>query len=517
MGWIRNLRDQASDFWGQTSTPAKAGIIATAVLCVAVFVGVGFWSSRPQYVPLASNLGPAEAAEIISKLNAEGIPNEQNHAGSTVLVPKPQWSNARLVLGDLIGPAAPGLDDFGNDLLSDPDLNHFKMLRHQEANLARTIEQMRAVDKATVHISQAETTPFIRDQQPTTASAVLQLRRGAAFSHEQAAAVVAMLANSVEGLEPDQVTVMDTDGRVFSSQYSGSDAAIATQYEYRQRLQADLASKAELMLDRLLGRGRSVVRVTADVDFTQTQREETTYDPDAKVKKSERIRTSERTGGNSSAEGAAGTASNVGISPITRGSTPISEKEEENETEYENAMTKDTITEAAGTIKRLTVAAIVQLPEGEQGAAPPLTKEQVEGILKQAVGFDEQRDDMIEVLVGELAGDTVGQPTGLAPFGWDQINRLVRNASLGLAAIVALVVGLMIVRKLKPVEVSSRPSGMLTMEQAQRIADLSSQAAAKPDVIGKVVRAWLGEPVHVDETVSSDDEEKGPGTGRMAA
>jgi len=67
MGWIRNLRDQAIEFWGQTSTPARAGIIATALLCLVVFVGVGFWSSRPQYVRLADNLGPTEAAEIISR------------------------------------------------------------------------------------------------------------------------------------------------------------------------------------------------------------------------------------------------------------------------------------------------------------------------------------------------------------------------------------------------------------------------------------------------------------------
>ena len=513
MGWIKSLRDQARDFWRDTSMPARIGILAASALVLAVFIGVGFWSSRPQYVPLAVNLAPAEAAEIVSKLDGQGIANKLNFAGSAVLVPKSQWNRARLVAGDLIGPAAAQVEDLGSSLLSDPDLNHFKMVRYQEKRLARTIEQMRAVERATVHISQAENTPFISERQPASASVVLQLRRGATFSHEQAAAIVAMMANSVEGLEPDQVTVMDTSGRVFSSQFSASDADIASQYEYRQRLQADLAAKAEMMLDRLLGPGRSVVRVAADVDFTQTERIQTTYDPDAKVKRMERIRTTSRTATAAAPPaGPAGTASNLGAGGLGNKKLPTLEKEEDIETEYENAKTVDTIKEAFGTIKRLTVAAIVELPETEDqnGAATPVvTKEDVERILKQAVGFDPTRSDQIEVLISKLAAPTAAPAPALASPVWDTVNQLLRNASLGLAAIVALVVSLMILRKMKPVEITPPATGMLTIEQAQRIADLSQQAAADPEAISKVVRAWLGEPIHEEGETGGGEQEGG--------
>lgn len=492
-----NLVNQFKQFWDQTTGRARIGIVATAIVCAVTIVGVGVWSSRPQYVPLASNLAPAEAAEIVSKLDAERIPNKLNFSGSAVLVPKTQWNQARLLLGDVVGVSAGAVEEFDDSLLSDPSLNQFKMIRHQEAVLARSIARMSSVANATVHISKADPSPFVRDAKPTTASVVLELRRGATFLREQAATIVALMANSVEGLDPDNVTIVDTSGRLLSANSSGAHADIIGQYEYRRRIEADLASKAEWMLSEMLGSGRAVVRVTADIDFTETFRTAMTYDPDSKVKVHEKILSTTKSDTGSTAVGPPGTASNVGSIASGSKAKPYSEKTEDIETNYENAMTKDEITEAAGEVKRLTVAAMVDLSsadDGGQAAGAAVTKEQVEAILKQAVGFDDTRNDQIEVLVTKLAGvDLVGPVATPGYFGWESINELLRNVSLGLASIVALILGLLIVRRMRPVADPSASSQMVSVERARQIADLSERALANPEALSQFIHVWLNE------------------------
>jgi len=494
---LTNLINQFKQFWGQTTGRARIGIVATAIVCAVTIVGVGIWSSRPQYVPIASGLAPAEAAEIVSKLDADRIPNKLNFSGSAVLVPKTQWNRARLLLGDVVGISSGAVEEFDDSLFSDPSLNQFKMVRHQEATRARRIARKSSVENATVHISKADPSPFVRDARPTTASVVLELRKGATFTREQAATVVALMANSVEGLETDQVTVVDTSGRLVSSDPSGLTPGMSAQYEYRRKVEADLATKAEGMLAEMLGSGRAIVRVTADIDFTESTREEITYDPDAKVKVKETIESTSRSDTRSSASGVAGTSSNVGNLAAGGQGKPYLEKTENIETEYDNGETKDTVIEAPGQVKRLTVAAMVDLSpagEGDTASAPAVTQEQIEAILKQAVGFDENRKDEIEVLVTKLAGvDLAGPVAAPGYFGWDSINRLLRNVSLGLASIVALILGLLIVRRMRPVVDPSAASQGFSVERARQIAELSERALANPEALSKIIQVWLNE------------------------
>jgi flagellar M-ring protein FliF len=217
---------------------------------------------------------------------------------------------------------------------------------------------MQGVAQAIVHISRPEASPFIRDQQPTKASVILDLKPGAPFDRQQAAAVVSMVAHAVEGLDPNNVSITDTSGHILSEQTSPLGSDIARQFEYQQRIETELASKAETMLSQLLGPGRAVVRVAAEVDFTQTTRKETTYDPDAKVKMYEKITTNSSKSQPTGVSG--GTASNVtpSVSEVATGA-PTSQDDETIETEYLNSQTDTTIAEAAGRVQRLTISAAV--------------------------------------------------------------------------------------------------------------------------------------------------------------
>ncbi|MGB6042302.1 MAG: flagellar basal-body MS-ring/collar protein FliF, partial [Pirellulales bacterium] len=443
----------------------------------------------------ATDLDPSEAAEIVSKLNAEGIKTKMNFSGSSVLVPKQQWSQARLVAGDRLGSSFTDSSEMDNSFLADPSMNHFRILRRREDALARSIMRMDSVSNATVHIARPEPTPFIKEQSPTTASVVLELRTGAVVTQEQSAAVVAMVAGSIEGLLPDNVTVMDSRGRILSGKYLSANSDIASQFEFRRKLEADLATKSQAMLSEMLGTGQAIVRVTADIDFTRKERMETFYDPDGKVKTSERITSKSKSGGDTTGAGAAGTAANLAGRGGARQAVPISEKEEENDTEYENAKTVNTVTEAGGTIKRLTIAAMVDLSGDteQQGKANVVTQEQVEGLIKQAVGFDTQRGDSIEVVSTSFAAS--GPADGEDPYEaekWNNYTALARNSSLGLAAVVALILGLLILKKLRPI---SLPRGdreaTISIDRTRVLTALSAQARDNPEVVSSILAAWL--------------------------
>ncbi len=455
-------------------------------------------------MPLASGLAPSETAEVVSRLDAKGIGYQLNFSGTSVLVAKNDWNQARLVVDDIATfSASPEWED---GMLSDPDVTREKLVHRREEALARTIRRMSGISQATVHIAVVERSPFQHAQLTTTASVVLELRANASFTREQTAAIVALVAGSVEGLAPDGVSVMDTRGRILSSPTTFADSNVSSHFEFRRQLETDLAAKANTMLSQLLGEGRSMVRVSADLDFTQQERTETTYDPQLKVRTQEDIRTFEKTGTQVQPGGVAGTSSNIGGGRGAAPGVPSKETEETNTTYYENAKTVDTIKEAPGKIKRLTVAVMADLssltaaaqpaaagtPQPPSAEATTLTQENVGAIVKQAVGFDAARGDEIEVLITEFA-KVNDEVDGLVVFDrWEQYNQLARNLSLGLASIIALLLGFMTLRKMQPVTI---PVDAETDEDdaEQLIINLSERIQSNPETMQAIVSSFLNE------------------------
>jgi flagellar M-ring protein FliF len=513
---MRELWDRILANFSQLPLTNRIGLGVAVLLIAAAASWVGIWSSKPEYIPLASELAPGEAASIISKLDAQNIRHELNFSGSTILVPKNEFSRARLVVGDTDGRAATG-PDWTDSVLGDPSLNRYKMLRHQESTLANSIARMSGVSGAVVHVAQPDPSPFISEQESTTASVVVELKPGTVFTREQTNAIVALVSRSISGLTPDSVSVMDSRGRILSSASSEMEADVAGQFEYRRMLEADLSTKANLMLAQMLGEGKAIVRVTADVDFTRMQRTETIFDPNVKVRKKESTKNIQRSGGGSKGgtAGAATTASNLGedsASKVSTNGSPFKETHEENETEYDTASTVDTITEAPGKLRRLTVAVMADLgvlkdssetpaaAGGAPGTSPDaggsVTKEDVQAIVKQAVGFDDERGDQIEVLVTELAGQQQEDEEFLTMQQWDFYRQLARSSSLGLASVAALILGLITLRRMRPVLVDNPKSAIpedRDRRRSQTIQELSQRMKDNPEMAKAILSAWAND------------------------
>ncbi|MCA8998810.1 MAG: flagellar M-ring protein FliF, partial [Planctomycetaceae bacterium] len=430
-----------------------------------------------------------------SSLEAANIDYQLNFGGSSILVPRAQLAQARIEVRELIDSAPATDSEFEGGLWSDPSLNQVRLIRQQELRLSATIAQMKSVRSATVHVSQPDPSPFIRNSSPTKASVTLDLKPGVPFSGSDAAAIVSLVAHSVEKLTPENVTVLSTEGRILSS-VTGVDGEVSGQLEYRSMLEANLASKAENLLIPLLGVGKATVRVTADVDFTETERTQRTIDPDSKAKVREEIRTESFTGPDKVALGPPGTSSNLSTeSPAT---SPVGTRESEDLTaEYLNGETTDLIREHPGRIRRLTVAAVVELPESiptSSTNAASVTSDQIEKIIRNAVGFDEDRGDQIEVVAAALSG----VPELFVPLTfWDQLRNaapLIRAASLGLASLVALLLGVFLIRRMKPVVIEAPGTNTLSPDVVDRLNELSHQMREHPDVVNTVLASWLEQP-----------------------
>ncbi len=362
---------------------------------------------------------------------------------------------------------------------------------------------MSGINSATVHIGQSEPSPFIQERRPATASVVLQLRSGATMSREQAAAIVALVSGSVEGLDPENVSVMDTQGHMFSSAGGLANAEISANFEYRRQLEADLSAKAGIMLAQMLGNDRSIVRVTADVDFTRTSRTEKRFDPDNKVRTHEKITNTTITNGLPGTGGAAGTASNLSqSSPLGIGAVPHNEKTEDTDTSYENSSTEDTVTEAPGRTKRLTVAVMADLGTDDKrkcrrrDRCHPIrpSHSRTNRSHRETSGRFRSRSWRRNRSIDH---EIVRAHRGGRPFFHDAEVGILQPVGsklfLGVAAVVALVLGLMTMRKMKPVTVHVEASPEGSGDNGEVLSRIALQARENPEAIQAVLRSWLSE------------------------
>ena len=496
MEFLTTSIKQLQQLWNQRNNVQRAWFIALSLGSIVTIGLVGWWSSRPQFIPLAANLSPGEAAEVVSRLEAAGIRTEMNFAGTSVLVPKKDFGRARTAAGEFAVDVAHDEDSYTGSLLSDPALNRYRVLRAKEQQLESSLMRLKAIKSADVHIAQPEWSPFQRDRAAVTASVVVGVRAGVPFSPQQAATIVATVAGSVEGLSKDNVTVTDLSGRILAGK-GMHQGVFSGQLEHQRLVEEGLAARAEDLLTQMLGVGKAAVRVTADIDFTQTERVETIYDPDGEVKKKELITTITSTEPTSLARGVAGIQSNTNVTSH-RNTTLAQNSEETSDIEYSHAMTKDTVIITGGDILRLTIAAMVDLTPPEDDPNSPiasLDQGKIESVIKQAVGFDETRGDQIEVLYTSLAA--TGDP-GITLIDtidrWQFYTVIARHASLGVASLIALALGLLVLRKVRPITVEVETESGIDPEHSKLMADLANHARDNADIVSQIVQAWMEAP-----------------------
>ena len=206
-------------FMAFTTGQKVVAVVGTVALLLAGFM-IFKWASTPSYAPLYSNLSSTDASAVIDKLDSQGVPYKLTNGGNTVMVPKDKVYATRISLS---GEGLPSSSDSGYSILDKQSLStsqfqeqtNFK--RAMEAELSKTVEALNGVQTAVVHLALPEKQVFSDSQEPATASVLVSTRPGADLSAEEVQAITNLVASSVDGLDPDKVTVADAAGHVLSS------------------------------------------------------------------------------------------------------------------------------------------------------------------------------------------------------------------------------------------------------------------------------------------------------------
>jgi flagellar M-ring protein FliF len=418
--------------WQKVSLVQRA--LLAAVLLATGIIGVLLihWARTPDMRMLYQDLPPAEASKVTEKISAKGIAYELRDGGATVYVPKEQVYQLRL---DLAKEGLPAGEQSGYKLFDDekigisPFVQNINLKRALEDELAKSIQMIDGVAHARVHIVSPEQKLFASEQEQTTASVVLRLKPGYRLAGANIAAITHLVSGSVKGLKSESVTIIDSEGHLLSGNTDPAMASGAsTVHDYRERVEQDLARKAEDMLTTVLGPGRATVRVSAVVDMNSVSTITETYDPAGKVPTREEITMNSQTeAGTSGQKPAAG--------PTKKDETTV--------TEYQVGKTVKQQTVLPGRIKSLSVAAFVDLAADANtpasGGQPALLMQvtDIELIIRNALGLKES--DSLKVVNAKFhrsAEATAEQE----PADWSRYVAVARHLSLGIMAICALIV-----------------------------------------------------------------------------
>lgn len=288
MNGLTQIGEQLQNIWKQLGGGQRLTLIVTALAVVVGLSGLVMWSARPDYALLYGKLDDGESAKVIAALTEAGVPYQASRGGGSISVPSDKVHQMRMQLASKGIPRGEGV---GFEIFDKPNfgisdfVQRANYLRAVQGELSRTIGQMDAIESARVMIVMPENRLLVDNSKKPTASVYVRVRGNATLPTQGVNAIRFLVANAVEGLVANNVSVVDNLGNVLSENTENDSVAglSATQLTSRQNMEKYLAKKAEDMLNRVLGVGQSVVRVSADINFDSLTTTEEKFDPEAVI------------------------------------------------------------------------------------------------------------------------------------------------------------------------------------------------------------------------------------------
>lgn len=395
---LTQIGNQLQNIWKQLGNGQRLTIVVTTL---AVVVGLGalvFWSARPDYAMLYGRLDDGEAAKVIAALNEAGVPHQVSRGGGTISVPSDKVHQVRMQLAAKGIPRGEGV---GFEIFDKPNfgisdfVQRANYLRAVQGELARTISQVDPIEAARVMIVMPENRLLVDNTKKPTASVFVRVRGNTILPPQNVNAIRFLVANAVEGLTANNVSVVDNQGNVLSENNDNDSVAglSATQLTARQNLEKYFAKKVEDMLNKVLGAGQSVVRVSADINFDSISQVEEKYDPEGQIprtttvteEKSDTI-TSNPSGGTPGV--AANSATETNTTANAALNTTKTNKKVAN-TSYEINKTISNIMQTPGSVKRISAAVFVAATatgSGTNRVVTPRTPEEMQKIKRVVIG-----------------------------------------------------------------------------------------------------------------------------------
>lgn len=427
----KNIADEFKVALERIHANPKIIFAITAAAAISIVVAMLLWARSPDYRLLYSNISDQDAGTVITQLSQMQVPYRFEEHGGAILVPADQVYEVRLKLaqqglpkGGAIGFELMDQERFGISQFSE-QVNYQRAL---EGELSRTIDTLGPVSNARVHLALPKASLFVREQKQPSASVTLTIASGRTLDTNQVNAITYLVSSAVPGLSPSHVTIVDQSGQLLTQ--SGGQATQASQLKYTSEIESDYQRRILSILAPVVGASNVRAQVTAQLDFTEHEQTSEQYQPNSTPEKmairSRQSSSSEQSGRNAIG-GVPGALSNQPPEPTTAqiekpaenagaadqrqataagtntkatASMPYSQRNDET-TNYEVDKTLTHVRKNAGTLMRISAAIVVNYQLNGEGESVGLSKEQLEQInalVKEAIGFSSARGDTLNIV-----------------------------------------------------------------------------------------------------------------------
>jgi flagellar M-ring protein FliF len=443
---------------------AAMGAVAAALIFFFIFI-IGRVTA-PAMAPLFTELTLDDSARIVRELETQAIPYEIRQDGATLMIPKDRIARTRMRLAET---GLPRGGNVGYEIFDRTDtlgttsfvqnVNHVRAL---EGELARTIRSIDRIAAARVHLVIPERQLFTRDRQEPSASIVLQVRGSLDMS--QVRAIRHLVASAVRGLKAERISIVDERGTLLADGSGDATNGISGLDERNSAYERKLKEQIDAIVTSVVGANRARVTVSAELDYTRVQQTQDMFDPESRVVRSTQTR-EEQSATASTANNDGVTVSNElpGNQRPPQQQQPQQPRDNARKTEevvnYEITRTTRTETQEPGRVKRVSVAVLVdgtytKAANNEVTYAPrsPEELQRIGALVRSAIGFNEKRGDMIEVVNLRFAEPAV-IPQTAADTGFLSMLRfttddIMRSVEIGVMLILGLLVLLFVIRPL---------------------------------------------------------------------
>lgn len=516
MDFLRRTFEQIKAGWNNLTSNQKLLYSGAAVSLVIAIVFTGFMVTSKKYVPLYNNLSISQSAGISQTLQEMKVNYKLSSDGNTIMVPDDLVHQLRLDLATEMPPGGVvGFESFNETRFGETETDKkVRYLAALQGELTRTISRMNEVESAMVHLAIPESSIFISDEKPTKASVFLKLRSLAKMDAEKVRSIIYFVANAVEGLDPENVTVIDEYGNLLSEGIVGSSSPYSmttmtvSQLDIKSRYEKEVSRSIQSMLERVKGAGKAVVSVNTEFDFDSVEISSETFGESAV--RSEQGSES-KSSGSSPAGGVVGTDTNL-PGTISYQESGGGGQSSSSQSEFLKNYEIDKVTElrvkAPGKIVKLSISVIVD------GEISDEERVSLENVVASAAGLDFQRGDLINV---------VGMPFNTDAFETmqEKIAAELRNQqiqkyiSYGLILLAVLGLGFLafMLKRRSEQRASDSLAGLrvgdlagvgfegdslddldpLVVEKAEIQKKVERLAKTQPEDVARVIKSWLME------------------------
>lgn len=472
--------------WSRTG-PVQRWLAVGLAAALVLAAGIGYFLNRPQWVVLVSQVEPGDAAAIVACLDEMEVPYRPAGDGYTIMVPESEYYTAKLALAQagLPNHGTVGMELFDKVTFGATEFDkRVNLLRAQQGELERALMRISEVAYANVKLAIPEQSVFVRDQKPVEAAVLLETRPGKQLSRQQIEGIIQFVASSVEGLDPENVRVVDQSGRLLSAGL-GSDDPLALEMDAdqlaRQRaLQEEMEERVQTLLEPIFGAGNVVSKVHLELNLDASRIES------QRVEGATPTRTSTTQEMTTSQPGeAVAVAGDSAAVPVYQtgdqgANNGAQTWRQTTETEYGLSQSTQVTVIPPGSIKRISVGIAINQPS--------LTPEQIAGIQQTVAGATGAEIDAISVIAMAFSQEepkgVVEAPVGQAPW-------VIQPLPLAVGAALALLVLLF---------------GVVMTRRRQEAAELALADAMAEQAAGMTTGAALDVALGLDKAAQAAGE-----------